>query len=101
MAANREQVTLLSPVGVTRVIPLKLADRAGDLNDKVVGLLDNVFGHVGWGDVDFFGALRKLLCENYKLSEVVEEKHLHGMPQASLLDKLGQECDAVIVGIAA
>ena len=97
---NSNIIEILTPIVEDRKREIGLAPRVDDLNNKVIGILDN-----NWetGYVSFLDRVEKLLSERYKSSRIIRRTKLEktaGAP-ADLIDELSSSCQAVINGLGA
>ncbi|MFH1484806.1 MAG: hypothetical protein ABIH46_01940 [Chloroflexota bacterium] len=96
MAAVAKTEELLNPIGEFEPEDVGLAPRPSDLNNKVIGLLDNSM----MGAEELLARTEQLLSERYKFARVFKTKK----PKASMslpeaeMDKL-VACDVVVAGI--
>ena len=96
MATVAKAEGLLNPIGEVDPVDLGLAPRPSDLNNKVIGFLDNSMT----GAAELLERTEQLLSERYKFAGVFKTKK----PKASLplpdgeMEKLAR-CDVVVAGI--
>lgn len=92
-------VKLLSPAGVSPQGKYQVSPRIGDLNGKVICIVDN-----GKPNFDIYvEKMEELIRRNYNLTEVIHIKkgHLGSSNPVPLerIDELAKRCHAVISGI--
>jgi hypothetical protein len=93
------KIKVLSPAGVSPSGKAQVSPRAGDLNGKVVCIIDN-----GKPNFDIYvERMEELLRRKYNLAEVIHIKKGHlGSSNATppnRVDELAKNCHAVISGI--
>ena len=90
---------LLSPSGSSPSEKNRVSPRIGDLNGKVIGIVDN-----GKPNFDIYvGRMEELLRQKYSLAEVIHVKKGHlgssNPVPPDRVDDLAKRCHAVISGI--
>ncbi|MBI2908210.1 MAG: hypothetical protein HYX92_11230 [Chloroflexi bacterium] len=93
----RRMIEILVPKAETGPAETRGACRVGDLNGKVIGILDNRWPNYAV----FLRRTEQLLSERYPACRIIKRtKPLKGVPAASaLLDELASRCDVVINGL--
>ncbi len=88
-------IEVLTPTGGARVAEDKPLPGVSDLQNKVIGLLDNRKPNFTF----FLDRLATLLIEEYRVAKIVRmQKSGPSSQEGAMLDKLAQDCDLVITG---
>lgn len=92
-------IDMLVPTAEIRKKEEGLAPRVNDLDNKVIGILDN-----NWDSyLPFVERVEELLSERYKSSRIIRRTKLEkvlGAP-ADLIDELATSCQVIINGLCA
>ncbi|MFH1487092.1 MAG: hypothetical protein ABIH46_13555 [Chloroflexota bacterium] len=96
MVTKAKKNLLLNPVAEVDLYDAGLAPRPTDLNDKVVGMLDN-----GQPFVDVFLArVAQRIQERYPRAKIYARRKTHASAPCTFFDEMVEKCDAIVAGIA-
>lgn len=87
-------IQLLSPIGEAETKDVGLAPRIGDLNGKVIGLLDNDM----LGSTVLLNRVVRRLSERFQFLSIQIERRF-GNPAKQAGEKLSKRCDFVIAAL--
>ena len=92
------RVTYLDPTGFVHQVERELTPRLNSVAGKVAGLLDNGNDTSSY----FFKSLAEVLEQDYGVEQVVlKTKFTSTRPaESGLIDRMGQEADFLIAGVA-
>ncbi len=92
-------IEMLVPIMETRKKEKGLAPRVDDLDNKVIGIMDNTWEPY----VPFLDRVQELLLQRYKSSRVIRRTKLDkgGGAPADLFEEIATSCQVVINGLGA